>query len=353
MEDARAATAEDLRSATLVGIVRAPSEARARAIAEGLLDGGFRALEVAADTPGCFGLVAELSRRSRHVRVGVSAVRDLGALAGARASGATFVSFPHVAPELVAEARASGLVSIPGAFTPTEILAAVEAGADFVGLFPVSAGGGPHFLHTLRGALWDIPFLVAGDVSSEEIGAYLSAGAQLVGLTSAISADLEGMDEAKVRARVAERAQACLSRANEARDEVVVLTVATSASETQLDLRALRRLPGSEHVSIESLVPGRRGHGVRLRKVLEHVGFDRSELLTLMSTDGFRRQVSAEQLFDAGILQYARDGHPLDPSDGGPIRLYIVDGTDRCDNVKGLTRIERAGAPSQLPTSTT
>lgn len=350
MNEAKDAVAEALRSATLVGVVRAPDETRARAIVEGLLEGGVRALEITADTPGCFGLLAELSRRARTVTLGVGTVTELSAVAAARAAGAGFIVSPHIDPELVSAANAHGLVSIPGAFTATEILSAVRAGADFVKLFPVSAGGGARFLRTLRGPLPHVPFWVSGDVSREEIGDYLGAGAALIGLTSALSSDLDGLDAPSVQKLVAERATACLAAAADARDGQVVLTLVTADRRVQVDLRSLRRLPGPEHVSIEALVPGRRGHGVRIRKLLEHIGVDRSALLCLDSEDGFTRELPASVLLDGGVLQYALDGRPLDTAEGGPLRLFVVDGSDRCDNVKRLARIalaEPSGAVSR------
>lgn len=336
-----AAVVEVLRTATLVGVVRAPSEAGARAAVEGLLDGGFRAVQISAETPGCLGLVAELARRARNLAIGVGGVRSLETVAGARAAGAGFVVTPHAQVELIREARVSGLVAIAGGFTATEVLVAHEAGAAFVQLFPVSAGGGPDLVRTLRAALPDVPFAVCGDVALENIPDHLTAGAQLIGLTTALTGNLDDKTPDDIRAAVAERATACLSKAAEARDQHVVLTLVTPERTLELDLRALRKLPGSEHVSIDNIVPGRSGHGVRLRRLLEPLGLHTGPV-RLVSTDGFERDLSGDQLFAAGVLQHAAEGRPLDAHQGGPLRLYLADGTDRCDNVKGLTRIERA-----------
>lgn len=317
----------------------------------GLLDGGFRALEVTADTPGCFGLLAEMTRRVRGVVFGVGTAMDLETLAAARAAGARFVVSPHGDPALIAETRAAGLVSIPGAFTATEVVRARGAGADFVKLFPVSAGGGPTLVRTLRGPLPDVPFWVSGDVAVDQIGSYLDAGAQLVGLTSAIGAGLEATPEAEVPARVAERAIACLSAASEALDGRVVLELRRGGVRIPVDLGTVRRRPGAEHVALESVVPGRRGHAIRLRGLLERLGAGPDEVAELRSTDGFVRQVPARQLLEGGVLQFGVDGRPLEPSEGGPMRLYLVDGSDRCDNVKSIRHIElrpeQSGASSR------
>lgn len=335
----RADALDALRSATLVGVVRARTEARARAVVSGLLDGGFRALEVTADTPGCLGLIAELSRRVRDVTLGVGTVMDIETLAGARAAGARFVVSPHTDPALIEATVAAGLVSIPGAFTATEIVRARGAGADFVKLFPVSAGGGPRMLRVMRGPMPQVPFWVSGDVAISEIGAYLDAGAQLVGLTSAIGGDMEHAADTEVPRLVAERALACLTAASEARDGRVILDIEREELRLEVDLRTVRRRPGPEHVALESVVPGRRGHAIRLRGLLERVGARDDERAELISQDGFAREVPARQLMEAGLLQFGIDGRPLEPHEGGPVRLYLADGTDRCDNVKALRRI--------------
>ncbi len=330
-----------------MGVIRSQDEARARTVADGLLAGGLRAVEFTSDTPGCFGLVAELSRRARGVVVGVGTVTELETVAAARAAGASFVVCPHTDPELVLAAVGSGLVAIPGAFTATEIVAARRAGADFVKLFPVSAGGGPTMVRAMRGPFRDVPFWVSGDVSIEQIPDYLAAGADLIGLTTALVGELGALSGSALSDAAADRAAACLAAAAEARDGQVVLTIVAPVQTLRLDVRALRRMPGPEHVPIDAVVPGRRGHGVRIRRLLEHLRVDRDAPLLLRSADGFSRQVFAAQLYDGGVLQYALDGRPLDAAEGGPLRLYLVDGTDRCDNVKGLSRIEVLTRPSE------
>ncbi len=337
LEQQRRETTEALRAARLVGVVRAQTEAHARALVDGLLEGGLRALEITANTPGAFKILAELNQRIRQpsVILGVGTIKTAEELASARASGARFIVSPHADPELIQSTIKGGMVSIPGAFTATEILAATKAGADFVKLFPVSAGGGAKFLRTLRGPLPEVPFWVSGNVQVEEIDAYSEAGASLIGLTSALTENLGPDTQVEARKRASE----VLSYVARAQDERPLLSLSSNGRQMEIALKALRRLPGSEHAALESIVAGKRGHAVRLRMFLQHLGVPKEAQLELKSVDGFTRNLSAAAVYDGGFVQYASDGHPLERAQGGPLRLYVVGGQDQCDNVKGLCSI--------------
>jgi len=109
---------------------------------------------------------------------------------------------PHTDPVLIEAVRKTHLVSIPGALTPTEILLARAAGADFVKIFPVSAVGGARYLRLLRAPVGGVPFWVSGTVAIEDIEEMFEAGASLIGLTSALFSDLpEALGEAAANRR--------------------------------------------------------------------------------------------------------------------------------------------------------
>ena len=346
MVNAREITRTALVASTLVGVIRAQTEARARAIATGMRRGGLRALEVTVTTPGCHSVLRELKESAPELTLGVGTVTAPGQLHEAARAGLAFAVSPHTDPALIETGAAAGLVVIPGAFTATEILAAHRAGADFVKLFPVTAGGGPQFVRTLRGPLPRVPLWVSGDVQAADIGDYLRAGATLIGLTSALSGGLEDLAEDDIRDRVEERARHCLAVWAAARDEAEILTLTAPGQRWSLSLASLRALEGSEHVDLEDVGVGRRGRGVRVKAVLAPASIPASALLRVRSSDGFYRDVQAETLLDSGILQYALDGRPLEAKEGGPLRLFIVDGSDRCANVKAISSIELLGSES-------
>ncbi len=332
------ATLETLSHSTLVGVVRSRDPRHAEALFNGLLEGGLRAIEVTATTPGCFDLLRDAHERARRsgIVLGVGTVRTSAELNAAAESGAQFIVSPHTNVGLVAEAKAKGLVVIPGALTPTEIVAARTAGAHFVKVFPVSAMGGPTYVKLLSGPLPDVPLWVSGDVQLDEIPAYLAAGAKLIGLTSAL--DPGALTENPL-AEARSRAGAALEALAGAQKPAPLLNLVVGGQTHGIGLKEIRRLPGSEHIRLESMVPGRRGHGIRLGVLLRAAGLPETATLRITSTDGFSREMSAQQIYEDGILHWATDGRPLTPGEGGPLRLYLVQGDDQCDNVKGLSEI--------------
>ncbi|MBK6684755.1 MAG: bifunctional 4-hydroxy-2-oxoglutarate aldolase/2-dehydro-3-deoxy-phosphogluconate aldolase [Deltaproteobacteria bacterium] len=325
-----------LRAATLVAVIRDSDPVRAAKLVEGLIEGGLRALEVTANTPGAFELVERLGPWTERagITLGMGTIRTVEEVERAQKAGASFVVSPHTDERLIEAAKARGLVSIPGAMTPTEVIRAHEAGADFVKLFPISAVGGPRFLKWLRGPLPDVPYWVSGDVALDEIEAYLAAGATLIGLTSALTAALEGEPAAAVRGR-ASLALEALSRAKEGR---ILCSLSAGGRPIPIGLKELRRLPGSEHTPLESLGVGLRGHGVRARLLLRSAAIPTGATVRVVGR-GQHRNFPAQRLYDEAFLQFAVDGRPIADEDGGPLRLHLVGGGP-VETINGLSQIE-------------
>lgn len=324
----------DLFDHLLVAVIRSSDASRAARLMEGILAGGFRAVEVTATTPGAFDLVRRFARPGLLLGIGtVTSAEHVDRAADAKA---TFVVSPHTDPNLVARARSSGLVAIPGAMTPTEILRAHAAGADTVKVFPVSAVGGPRFVRWVRGPLPDVPLWVSGDVALDEIPAYVDAGAALIGLTSALTANVGPDIIAAARAR----AEAALEARDRSRTKAPLLAVVTPRGRMDVHLDDIRNLPPESFCALEAVVAGRRGEAVRVRPLLAVNGMPGDGSARLTSTDGFSREVSVSELMTRGYLHFATGGVPLSNTEGGPLRLYIAGPGDQCDNVKGLRRIE-------------
>ncbi|MCK6551179.1 molybdopterin-dependent oxidoreductase [Myxococcota bacterium] len=337
----RRAALDALVDAAVVAIVRDSDEAQARTVAEALVEAGVRALEITAPTPGCFETLRALERATGRgtaprVTLGVGSVRTADDVARARDAGASFVVSPHTDPRVIAAAHAADCVSIPGALTPTEVLAASAAGADVVKLFPISAVGGARYVRLVRGPIPDVRLWVSGNVALDEIEEHLEAGVTLVGLSSALTGELGADRRGTIRARVARAAEAVAA----ARFGRWLLFVQGEVQLMKVGARELRALPAEDHVSLEAFVPGRRGQAVRVARLLAEAGIPESADVELASTDGgFRRTVPAAALARAGLLHWATDGHPLSKADGGPLRLYVVGGAAGCDNVKSLSQI--------------
>jgi 2-dehydro-3-deoxyphosphogluconate aldolase/(4S)-4-hydroxy-2-oxoglutarate aldolase len=134
------------------------------------------------------------------VELGVGTVRSVDDARRAAGSGASFVVTP-AATDGAAEARSLGLPLLPGAFSPSEVLAAHLGGAAAVKLFPASLGG-PGYVAALRDPFPDIPLVPVGGVALASIGEYLSSGAVAVGVGSPLLGDApHGGDLAALRDR--------------------------------------------------------------------------------------------------------------------------------------------------------
>ncbi len=172
-----------IKDEKLIVIVRGVSKDKIVKLAGAMLDGGIRCMEVTLDqkstdgnrnTLECISALCENFGDKMHIGAGtvmtVQQVRD------AAAAGAKYIISPNVNQEVIAETVKQGLVSIPGALTPTEIASAYEMGADFVKVFPISTMGAD-YLKAIKAPLSHIPLLAVGGVRPETIPDYVKAGA--------------------------------------------------------------------------------------------------------------------------------------------------------------------------------
>lgn len=169
-----------------VAVVRLDDAANAVKAVEAIHAGGVSAIEVTLTVPGALGVIEELTRRlGEEVVVGVGSVLKAEDARRAVEAGASYVVSPVFRREVVEEAHRQGIPAMPGAFTPTEILDAHEAGADVVKVFPADTLGTAFF----KGVLAPMPFLKlmpTGGVTPDNVGEWLRAGAVAVGLGSAL-----------------------------------------------------------------------------------------------------------------------------------------------------------------------
>lgn len=170
-----------LAALRILAIIRAPSSNAALEIGVAVARGGIGALEVTFTTPGAADAIAALTARLPGVVIGAGTVLDRPTLEAARAAGATFAVSPHLDLELVAAARELGVPYLPGALTPTEVLAGWRGGATAIKLFP-AAQVGPSYLAALRGPFPDVPIVPTGGVDEQNVAAWLAAGAVAVGI---------------------------------------------------------------------------------------------------------------------------------------------------------------------------
>jgi 2-dehydro-3-deoxyphosphogluconate aldolase / (4S)-4-hydroxy-2-oxoglutarate aldolase len=173
------------RRRLVVVLRRVEPRQRLLELVDELADAGAAIFEVTFDAPSAAEDVAALSERLPDVLVGAGTLLSVNSVESAVAAGAAFGVAPVLDPEVLDAARDAGLPFIPGAFTPTEIRAAWQAGATFVKLFPASAAG-PQMIRELRGPLPEIEIIPTGGVDASNAEAFLDAGAVAVGIGSAI-----------------------------------------------------------------------------------------------------------------------------------------------------------------------
>lgn len=175
-----------LLAGRVVAVIRMKDADRLAAVVAALGRGGVRAVEVTMTVPGAVGIIRELARtKAPGALVGAGTVLDAATAAAVIEAGADFVVSPVFDPDTVAACRAAGVVVAPGAFTPTEILAAWRAGADLVKVFPATSLG-PQFVRDVRGPLPEVRLMPTGGVTVENARDFLAAGAACVGLGTAL-----------------------------------------------------------------------------------------------------------------------------------------------------------------------
>lgn len=182
----RASIARQLEAIGIVAVIRLKDPAKVRAVADALAAGGVRALEVTMTVPRAVDLIRELARTlPAGFLLGAGTVTDAQTAHAVIDAGAAFIVGPVFRPDMIAACHERGVPAIPGCFSPTEILAAHEAGADIVKLFPATALG-PQFIRDVRAPLPQVKLMPTGGVTVDNAGDWIRAGAVAVGVGSAL-----------------------------------------------------------------------------------------------------------------------------------------------------------------------
>jgi len=169
-------------------IIRLDSAEEALQVARAAVAGGVRALEVTLSVPNAFDVIRTLSQEfaDQGIAVGAGTILDEQAAFAAITAGARLLVSPNLNPDMIRLANRYQIATISGAFTPTEFVQTLEAGADIVKLFPTEIAG-PDYLRTVLAPLPQTPVLPAGGATTQNVGEWFSAGALAVGVGSAIT----------------------------------------------------------------------------------------------------------------------------------------------------------------------
>lgn len=187
---------EEIRTRGVVAVIRGASASNIIPIVDALTSGGVSAIEITMESPRALSALEAVAQQlNEEVFVGAGTVLDAETARAAIMSGAKFIFSPTVKKETITMAKRYGIISVPGAFTPTEILSAYELGADIVKLFPAGTVG-PGYLKAIAGPLPQIPLMPTGGIDIGNVRSYIEAGAIAVGVGSTlVDASKELTDE--------------------------------------------------------------------------------------------------------------------------------------------------------------
>ena len=182
----RAATVAAIEASGVVAVVRLRDASAFPEVAAALVGGGVRAIEVTMTVPHAVSLIERLvANAPAGLLVGAGTVLDAETARQVVLAGATFVVGPVFRPAVIELCHRYDVAAMPGCFTPTEILAAWEAGADIVKVFPATALG-PGFFRDIQGPLPQVRMMPTGGVTRENAGEWIRAGAVAIGVGTAL-----------------------------------------------------------------------------------------------------------------------------------------------------------------------
>jgi 2-dehydro-3-deoxyphosphogluconate aldolase/(4S)-4-hydroxy-2-oxoglutarate aldolase len=167
----------------IIPVVRAVSTDMARRAVAAILKGGISVLEITMTVPGAVRMIEALrSEIDPEVIIGAGTVLDAKTAQECIDAGAQFIVSPALDLQTIALCGQQGIVVMPGALTPSEVVTAWTAGADFVKVFPAGAVGGASYIKALKAPLPQVKIVPTGGVSLQTAAAFIKAGAEALGV---------------------------------------------------------------------------------------------------------------------------------------------------------------------------
>ena len=181
----RVEVVKHIKDIGVIPVVRATSADEAMRAIDAIREGGISVLEITMTVPGAIGVIEQVSARyGKDALVGAGTVLDPEIATACISVGAQFVVSPALNLETIACCQRHDVVVMPGALTPTEVVQAWTAGADFVKVFPAGAVGGPSYIKALKAPLPQIELVPTGGVSLKTAADFIKAGAAALGVGS-------------------------------------------------------------------------------------------------------------------------------------------------------------------------
>ncbi|HJV46654.1 MAG TPA: bifunctional 4-hydroxy-2-oxoglutarate aldolase/2-dehydro-3-deoxy-phosphogluconate aldolase [Bacillota bacterium] len=199
----------------VIAVIRKVPEDKLEQVAESLVEGGVTALEVTIDAVGAFDSIRKLSQilKGRAI-VGAGTVIDSVSARLAIESGAEFVFSPSLHHSVIQTTLRYGKIAVPGVMTPTEMITAMEWGADMVKVFPAT-GLGVQYIKDIKGPFPHIPIIPTGGVNLENVASFIKAGVAAVGIGGNL-VDQKAISELDF-SRITEKAKEYVRAIHEAR----------------------------------------------------------------------------------------------------------------------------------------
>ena len=182
-----------LRAAGVLPVVTVDSVDQARRLADALLEGGLTSIELTMTTPGAIRMLEKASAELPDLLFGLGTVLDAETARAGILSGAKFHVTPALRPDVITLCKRYSVPIFSGAFTPTEIINAWEAGADAAKIFPAEFFG-PGYIKSVKAPLPHVEMLPTGGVNESNVGEFLKAGAFAVAAGSSL-VDAKAMKE--------------------------------------------------------------------------------------------------------------------------------------------------------------
>lgn len=179
-------TADIIERVGLIPVLRAKNAKQAHAVVQAMIAGGVTVVEVTMTVPNAVELLRELKNEygPKGLLLGSGTVTTAAEAQATINAGAEFVVSPSLHPDVINVTKTNGKLSIPGALTPSEIITAWRAGADYVKVFPCSAMGGASYLKSVLAPFPFLKLIPTGGVTLETAASFIQSGARALGVGS-------------------------------------------------------------------------------------------------------------------------------------------------------------------------
>ncbi len=171
-----------IREIAIIPAIRVSSGDDAHFAAEAVMRGGIPIVEITMTVPGALELISHLVRSDPKIIVGAGTVLDTDTAHLCIDAGVGFVTAPSLNPAIIEFAAKRNVTALPGALTPTEVVTAWSAGADFVKVYPCGPVGGDRYIRALHTSLPQIPLIAAGGVNQQTAANFILSGATAIGV---------------------------------------------------------------------------------------------------------------------------------------------------------------------------